>query len=55
TVEQSHIAHVIAYSLCVGPYNKTNYPSCRTNRGVLVPENSGKKLSFNFFMAIFLL
>jgi hypothetical protein len=30
TIEQNYIAHVMAYSACIGPYNTDD---CRQNRG----------------------
>lgn len=39
TFEQSYIAHVMAYSACIGPYNSSK---CREDRGVLVTKSSSE-------------
>jgi alkaline phosphatase len=34
TFEQSYIAHALAYSACIGPFNSTNDQNCLLERGV---------------------
>ena len=40
-VEQNYIAHVIAFSSCIGPYNSSNHPECTKNRPNVL-ENEDK-------------
>jgi alkaline phosphatase len=56
TVEQSHIAHVMAYSACIGPYNSTSTGSslCEQNRGVLVKPNTSSASSSRTYNYLFL-
>ncbi len=47
TFEQSYVAHAMAYSACIGPFNGSN---CKMERGVLVKNSSVsmKRLSISF-------
>ena len=50
TVEQSFIAHAMAYSACIGPYNNTN---CRNKRGIYHNFKSSASInSFNYLFFI---
>ncbi len=56
-MEQSHIAHVMAYSACIGPYNETMFKGCRNQRGVTAYTSgtiSGMKTNLQsiFFMLL---
>lgn len=52
TVEQNYIAHVMAYSACIGPYNATNYPDCQRKRGALVQVQPNGILNSNLVFFI---
>ena len=53
TVEQSYIAHAIAYSACIGAYNTND---CRNNRGFYEKNNSGLcRFQFLIHLPIFFL
>jgi alkaline phosphatase len=39
TVEQSYIAHAIAFSMCIGPYSLTNDPKCVEKHRIFYDSN----------------
>lgn len=59
TVEQSYIAHAMAYSACIYPYNNTD---CRKNRGVYASYKNtsntnsvvGILVYFNILLIVFI-
>jgi hypothetical protein len=53
TVEQSYIAHAMAYSACIGPYDNND---CKNDRGYVEIQNNSRSNRSNFgFLLFFLL